>query len=524
MEKFVINIFTHKREDNFWKLLNYIGVDEFELRGCAGINIFKDGEEFLFSEEFYTLEETHDLVNLFITDDSHGIGYQKEMARQISLEKFKCNAFFIEDDCTVINNDVWDECMEFSEKTGLRHFNWNNYQKDPLGEVSVHGSDFYVHLDCEGSFSYFQYELLNQFDFDTVYHNALEHCDVEYQLSKKHLQPQFWTFCSPKFLDDYLESVDCDTTISNEDWYAVSRHEAFTHWEQKWGIKVNHIKPHHFERAVPSLERLKREHGTPLTKTRGRKPKADPVSIVVTIKNRSNFYYKDDSELIPHEIQRMAFDEKEISIVAKYNDGMSGIIPNKDYFKDPNGFRPFDKFLKSIDEQTNSHNGDVELVVVDWGSTDDDVEELIKCFWVDKPYKYINIKEDVFSRGYALNVGVSEATHQRIHVTDVDMRYTNTDFLKDTSTLEEDEIIFPTMLKEMTPCGFKLRFEVASLGMACFHKKMFMKAGGYPDIRQWGKEDMDFAEKCFQLTTKIKRTPWFNAIHTWHSDKHRENK
>lgn len=522
---FVINIFTHQREDNFWRVLNYIDQNHPYMDKCCGIFIFKDGEEVKYSDEFYDLEETHDLVELTVSKENRGIGYQKETARQFSSDPHNknqgCHTFFIEDDCEILSNEVWEECITFSNITGIRHFNWNNYRKQPLGELESCGYGIYVHRDCEASFSFFHGEIIDDFEFDTNYYNALEHADVELQLAKKHILPPFWTFCSPIILDSLLGHLESESTISLKPNYNEVRKNAFEYFKEKWGCNVNEIKPLYFNRAKISLERLKREFGTPIPKKTGRPVKPNPVSIVVTIKDRSCFYYRSPDDLLPMERQRMALDQKEMEIVANLNDGRGGLKYNMEYLQDLNGFRPFDKFLESINKQSDIFKGEVELIVVDWSSKDDDVEELIKCFWIDKKYKYINLEEETFSRGYALNIGIAEATYDRIHVSDIDMKYHNTEFLEDVSTLEEDEVIFPMMLKEMTPSSFKLRFEIASFGMACFHKKLFMKTGGYPDIRKWGKEDIEFAEKCFKLTDKVSRKPWLNAIHTFHTDSHR---
>lgn len=246
------------------------------------------------------------------------------------------------------------------------------------------------------------------------------------------------------------------------------------------------------------------------------------LSICVTIKNRGIVEYKSNEDLTPHEIQTCVHHDNVLSNVSDIQRGLKFL--NKERIKKP--FFLFKEFLQSLNRNCEilDYKGyRLELIVSDWQSSDIDVEKEIKNNW-NFFYQYIPISdvecEKGFSRGYGLNECVKNSSYDVIHFTDVDIVYTSPFDLEDgVKYCRDGKCYFPIVYKEQSPTALTLYGEVAGEGISFVKKKHFDLVGGFPDYRQWGKEDNDLGEGLRDLigTENYVRKQSF-LIHKWHSD------
>lgn len=242
------------------------------------------------------------------------------------------------------------------------------------------------------------------------------------------------------------------------------------------------------------------------------------ISIVVTIQNRSKVCYN------LNEIKNFTQQEKNnilnhssiINTQETINLGYGGVEADNIILNDC--VLVFENFVKYISKQIKYFDGDVQLVVVDWGSEDGSVEQTIKDYWCYE-YKFIQLGNETFSRGYGLNKGIQNAKYNNLHITDVDLEYHSPRFLEECSELT-DGVIFPTIYKETSPSGLYHYLEIAGTGICSITKDLFSKTEGYPDIRKWGGEDIDLFNQLVEIIepSKIKRTIYPEVIHKWHSE------
>lgn len=523
-KKTLVAITTFNREESFWKVYNSINLNQVDIL------VIQDGREFQpYSEDFHKIEDAVIITH----DDQGGIARSKKQATEYAIENNYEHLFLVEDDTLIKSNKVWAFCKKFSKFTGLKHFNWNEAQPNQLKtDITISGHEVQIHRDVQGSFSYFHKDIFDQYSWDANYVNAYEHVDVEYQLALKKLIPPFWNFVSPKGLNEYLENIDQPSTITGVDTgegfnYNQNLTNAVIHWQGKWGNRPHRtqIKDVGLERTELRLKKIQERYGVP-DEVVEKEVKPNPVSVVVCIKDRCHIKYNSVEELLPEELRLMQQHDKIMMKVAKAQEGMGGILLNQQLINNPEGFRPFDHFLKSLNEQAHKFKGVVELVVVDYSSKDDDVEELIELFW-DHETNYVSIPyEEQFSRGFSLHKGIGVAKYERLCISDVDMVYTSPRPLEECSELEVGEgAIFPQILKEHSPSSLFMFVETAGFGIASFTKTDYFKTRGYPDIRKWGKEDHEVFVEFVELLgrDKIKRTLYRDLYHSWHSNKHRSN-
>lgn len=505
-------ITTYNREPDFWKLYDSISKNKIDI-----IVIQDDGVNNAYSERFYYVMD-NSRIKHHIFEENVGIGVVKQKGVDMALEEGYAHIYIVEDDIVIKDNKVWDYGISWSNFTGLAHFNWNSCLENKLDKVYEYPDGFNVRVNenASGNFSYFGCDALDGFEFDDAYFNALEHVDLEYQLCEVGMQPPFWAFCSPDKLDDYLETPNCsNSTIVGRPDQKENVLRAYRHWNEKWKQTLSGIPRPTLAKVERSLAKIREEYGVDnfaFSEKRG-------VSIICTIKNRCIIKYKSTDDILPQEIQQMSNHDRLIRSVEGSNKDKGGVRLNQDYMNDPEGFRPFDAFLESINKQADFFDGDVELVVVDWESTDDDVESIVKHHW-KHPYKVVKLSgEEKFSRGYALDVGAKQATHDVIHFTDIDMTYHSPRFLEDASTIASGAI-FPMIYKEQSPSGLTLYLEIAGFGISTMSKETYLKSGGYPDIRKWGGEDNELFDKVEKLvgSGNVKRTVYHECVHKWHSN------
>jgi len=239
------------------------------------------------------------------------------------------------------------------------------------------------------------------------------------------------------------------------------------------------------------------------------------ISIIATIKNRCVIPTDPNLANVGY-FKRI--DEKVLSSFEnKFN-----IKTNAKYFSEPTYM--FREFLESINKMSeyyiNSGMGNIELVVTDWNSYDADVEEEIKKYW-DFEYKFLNIDQEVFSKGYGINSGMEIANYENIYITDVDIKHLSPLIFEDFRKLTSNEAFFPIVIKQKSPCGVEYFTDLWGFGLCYLNKQVALDVGGIPDIRKWGGEDVSFYSSVEKLLgiENIKREIRPDLLHIWHKPK-----
>lgn len=507
----LVVITTFNREELFWRLYNSIDAKKVDVL------IVQD------AAKEYPYEGSFDNINIIKVDDRKGIGNSKYIGTEHAKEHGYENLFLVEDDVEVLDNNVWDVFISFSNWTGIGHTNWNTAAFNKFRfSFPVH-EDFTgdVHLHAQGAFQYFHKSTFDKFKWDTHYINALEHGDVEYQLHLANEAPPLGSAVSPSNCENYLKYDDGESVSFVLDDHEQNRKNAFEYWHSKWGVDLADIRPVSNDMVKRWIYLSQKRKGT-LPDEPYKFETINPVSIVCTIKDRCLLKYTSNDQLLPNELLDMKNHDLVITKMLNANNGRGGIMLNHQLMYNPEGFRPFDQFLKSINEQAHRYEGDVELIVVDWSSIDDNVLDVVDYLW-DHKSKVITLPHnEVFSRGYALNKAIEEASHEHIHISDVDMVYGSPRFLEEAGKLD-GEAIFPIIAKEQSPSSLCLYMECSGFGVASMEKSTFDKAGGFDDIRKWGGEDNNLFDAVDKVLGKqnVKRTMYREVIHQWHTDKNR---
>ena len=159
----------------------------------------------------------------------------------------------MEDDCIIIDNNVFQEYIRISKATGLKHFNfgpgspWNRKQKDPtiIGDLSKRhlaaqdGEPFpkmtvtYKRDDISVSlyehivamFCYFNAKALEDVGLmDERFYNAWEHVEHTLRFIKKGYYSPFWWFADITGSEKYIKEAEnekANTSLSkNEEQFA----------------------------------------------------------------------------------------------------------------------------------------------------------------------------------------------------------------------------------------------------------------------------------------------------------------
>lgn len=527
----VVVLTTFNREEVFKKTLNSINRDQVDI-----IVIQDSIKEFPYSNE--TFDIIKEKAVHFGFKENVGIGAVKKKGIELAQKIYGGlqHLFIIEDDIEILSNDVWEVCINFSEDNKLCHFNWNDYpdakklgvydiRKKTLVDIQENYLEAYdEHLvlitrDAKGSFSYFNKEALDNFEIDLGYKNALEHVDIEIQLIQKNLLPPFWNFCCPAILSQYLQDNGEESTITGKNKYEENLYNSAHYWETKWGVKVGNIPNKGLNNSLRWLRNKNKRKQYKYPQNLHNREGA--VSIICAIKDRCMVRYEHQDQLTPHEKVIMGQHDGLIKSVEGHNQGR--VKTNQELLSDPKGFRLFDNFLKSINKQSHLYEKAVELVVVDYSSKDDEVEEVVQDLW-DFGYQIVKLPHDEkFNRGKALDLGIQKTTHKNLHITDVDMTYHSPRFLEECGSLDPQTAIFPIIAKQQTPSSLTLYMEIAGFGIASLPKALYDQSEGFISKESWGEEDVKLAKSVEKLigTGKVKRTMYPEAVHQFHSSLNR---
>lgn len=234
-----VGILTYNRRDQFWTVFqNFKKVFDKTPFDCVVVN---DGAEPYASQLDLASVIPADHLTIIENNESKCISYSKNQILKQFIEQGKEHIFIFEDDVNPLADNVLEQYINASRKTGILHFNFcctrgkNILQhRKKIAGVLI---DFYK--NPEAGMLYYNGNLFRFIStFDEAYNNAFEHVDLEYQLHKRTLAPPFWYFPDLSNSYDLLEYLDCDSTLlytgkDNNNWKLgasvfIKKHGVFT--------------------------------------------------------------------------------------------------------------------------------------------------------------------------------------------------------------------------------------------------------------------------------------------------------
>ena len=219
-----------------------------------------------------------------------GVAKNKNNGLRYLYEENKCDYIFcLEDDCTVVNDDIFRKYIEASEKTGIQHFNfgpgspWNRKQKDPsiIGNLSkrmlasqqgdpapkmiidygIDDTEIALYTHVVGMLSFFTRKCIDSVGlYDEDYYNAWEHVDHTLRIIEEGMQPPFWYFADIVDSCDYIkEQKDekANTTLSkNEEEFNKIVHDGAIIFKNKHGRvpgQIMHETPENVKQCLKNI-------------------------------------------------------------------------------------------------------------------------------------------------------------------------------------------------------------------------------------------------------------------------------
>jgi hypothetical protein len=205
-----------------------------------------------------------DYENLWCLEENKGVGFCKNLIIENLLNEGCDKIFILEDDLLITNNEIWRYCIDFSDHTGLLHFNWNNYRsEDTLHHPAIFPKfDALISYNADANFSYFDKRFLEEIRFDEQYVNAWEHVDVEYQGVLKGFLPAFRMFVSPTHLNRFMRVNDGGTSsIVGRPLHQERIMEGYDHWIQKGNTPINELHPLSMEEFKVNMKAITEKYG-----------------------------------------------------------------------------------------------------------------------------------------------------------------------------------------------------------------------------------------------------------------------
>jgi GT2 family glycosyltransferase len=273
--KIFVGVVTCNRPDFFYQCYNSIKSDS-NIDILAVVN---DGKE-----DVKVDSNTHYIKHL----ENKGVSISKNDLFKYALEQKAEHIFILEDDCQIINNNVWDLYIHASKQTGIKHFNfgpgspWNRVQENPnvIGNLSLrhlakqdtppnpklvveYTSDIkiamYTHI--VGMFAYFHSSILEEVGlFDETFYNAWEHVEHTYRIIKVKKYTPFWWFADIQGSENYIKEAKEEKAKSslakNEEQFMKQTVDGLQHFYKLHNIVPSHIPPATKEEVIVTLRQI----------------------------------------------------------------------------------------------------------------------------------------------------------------------------------------------------------------------------------------------------------------------------
>ena len=173
------------------------------------------------------------------------------------------------------------------------------------------------------------------------------------------------------------------------------------------------------------------------------------------------------------------------------------------------------KCLAAISKCVQPIFNNYEVVIADYHSTDYPLREWVHDIIPD--VTIIDIDDDKFSRGKALNIAASNAKHKNLCFMDTDMVMTGEFFQLASDSLSSGRAFFPVCYMYKDYLHTKGFFCTPGFGICCVNRNSYDLAGGFQDRKTWGLEDTIFFDRVCGIC-HVDRPHLRSLEHMWHPD------
>ena len=197
------------------------------------------------------------------------------------------------------------------------------------------------------------------------------------------------------------------------------------------------------------------------------------ISICITVKNRS----------------RLTVDGRELRLLPNCLEAIVGCVKPED---------------------------DVELVLSDWQSEDWPLAE-----WAEEAARPIPLKlvpiDGYFSRGRGLNVAFEHAQGDVLLFLDTDILICRELIDRGLARAAQGDAFYPVYWQYADPHHRRGHWLPRSYGNVMFAREVFLRAGKWPELKSWGKED-DLLHDAVRKLVPVVREQLPGMRHQWHPD------
>lgn len=279
-----VGLLTYNRPDYYAQV--YASLPFCRFRELVVVN---DGDGYYVpSPQTGQFDQRHHTV--IYGETQRGIAWAKNQALKKLIDKECEHIFLIEDDVTIIDENVFDVYIRHAQTFGIHHLNYlkidGNERTLKYTYKASNGCALGFYQNPQGAFSYFNANIIKKLGyFDENYMNAFEHIDFEYNLAKR-VAPPFWYF--PDVLDSekYLTTIkgsDENSTITNKANYKANWETSAQYFIKKWKRFTSQIPDDGTECLEKSLQFLETNFSRKKEVNKGKR-----LSIIIPYRDRKH--------------------------------------------------------------------------------------------------------------------------------------------------------------------------------------------------------------------------------------------
>lgn len=155
-----------------------------------------------------------------------------------------------------------------------------------------------------------------------------------------------------------------------------------------------------------------------------------------------------------------------------------------------------------------------EIVVADWRSDDWPLEEWIHAAAFPVPVRLVEI-DGKFSRGEGLNAAAAAAHGSELLFLDADCLIARTFLYDGLKHVDAGKAYFPILFSYANPEHSSGWWRDEGFGICMLSRNHFDQSGGWPEYKQWGKEDDHFHSRV-KAIAPVARENAVGLFHQWH--------
>lgn len=255
-----VGVITCNREDFYKNCIDSV----LDIPDIVTV-VVNDGDEFKNISPKYRPEK------YFQNKTNMGVGVSKNIALKYLLQQGCEHIFLLEDDITIIDKSVFDQYINASRVTGIKHLNFclhgedNKLNGHPNPRIIIDYDDIQLslYLNVYGALTYYHRDVLESIGLmDEEYFNAMEHVDHTMSAIQAGFHPAFRWFADISNSGSLIKEQDRahkSSTIRDKKEWAEQLKVGVNRFKNKFNIDVcdPHEKMAIKEDVIKYLQRIK---------------------------------------------------------------------------------------------------------------------------------------------------------------------------------------------------------------------------------------------------------------------------